>query len=304
MTSDIDNKEWPDDYLSLKQVNQNNPFTVPVGYFDGLEERIISSVRLNELVPPAEQQFAVPENYFDKLSSNIISRINVEAFAAPDTTNFTVPQDYFNELSNKIASRINIEETASAEAESFTVPQGYFDELKSNIMSRINIEEAIAAEENSFTVPEGYFDNMAAQIQSRVFIEETLSKETPFTVPAGYFENLNREVMNQAAGLEAIKRKGIVKRLISSGTFKYGIAACFALVIGAGIFFGEITTPQAEHDSSYLHKALSEVPDNAIEGYLQLHLDNSDARSIIDKTGQSDLKNISTDDLADYLSNN
>lgn len=303
MKTDIDNKEWPDDYMSLKQVTPGNPFTVPVGYFDGLEERIISSVQLNELVTPSSQQFAVPENYFEELSNRIAAKIAITEAAPAESENFTVPQGYFDDLSTKITSRISIEEAASADAESFAVPNGYFEQLSTSIMARVKIEEAIGDHANTFAVPDGYFDDMAAQIQSRIFVEETLSRETPFSVPENYFENLNRKVMNQATGMDAIQRKGLVKRLISSGTFKYATAACFALIIGAGIFFGEIN-PRAQHDRSYLHKALSEIPDNTIEGYLQYHLDNTGNKAIDDQSEANDLNAVSTDDLADYLSNN
>jgi RNA polymerase sigma factor (sigma-70 family) len=42
MKSDMDSKEWLDDYPSLKQVIPNNPFTVPDGYFDELHQRAMS----------------------------------------------------------------------------------------------------------------------------------------------------------------------------------------------------------------------------------------------------------------------
>ena len=37
MANDRKNKEWLDDYPSLKQVSKNNPFIVPDGYFNELE---------------------------------------------------------------------------------------------------------------------------------------------------------------------------------------------------------------------------------------------------------------------------
>ena len=49
MNRDRGNREWLNDYMSLKQVNPNNPFTVPEGYFDSLNEMILSKIRLEEL---------------------------------------------------------------------------------------------------------------------------------------------------------------------------------------------------------------------------------------------------------------
>ena len=44
MKSDMGNREWLDEFMSLKQVDPKNPFTVPPGYFDEFEQRIISAI--------------------------------------------------------------------------------------------------------------------------------------------------------------------------------------------------------------------------------------------------------------------
>ena len=55
--------------MSLKQVNPNNPFTVPDGYFDELEQQIMSYINLDELkTGSASDGFTVPENYFDEFN--------------------------------------------------------------------------------------------------------------------------------------------------------------------------------------------------------------------------------------------
>src|SRR5258708_17489083 len=103
MNSDRGNREWRNDYMSLKQVNPNNPFTVPEGYFDELEQQILSSVKLDELKNHApEQGFTVPENYFEELSNNINARINIEEALDKENTGLTVPEGYFVELNIQI----------------------------------------------------------------------------------------------------------------------------------------------------------------------------------------------------------
>ncbi|OKS85223.1 hypothetical protein [Mucilaginibacter polytrichastri] len=301
MTSDIDNKEWPDEYPSLKQVNPNNPFTVPAGYFSELEGRIMSVINLSE--SPSLQSFIVPDNYFETLSSNIVSRINIEEKFNTDEQNFTVPQNYFENMELQIKSRIAVDDALKADEQSFAVPQNYFEDMAAQIKSRIVIEDALKADERSFAVPQNYFEDMAAQLSSRIVVEEAMQAKTSFTVPENYFEELNRKVLNQAAGLEAANRKGVIRRLVSTAAFKYATAACFTLVVGAAIFIGQIDSPSAKHDSTYLHKALSDIPDNDIESYLQLHMDAGDTRSVIDQADQGKTNNVSTDDLTDYLSN-
>jgi len=201
MKSDMEDKEWLDDHMSLKQVNPENPFTVPAGYFDDLEQKITSYIHLNEL---------------------------------------------------------------KDDANNFTVPENYFDELSANIKSRIAIEELTNADEHGFAVPENYFNTLEENIQARILIEETLNETDHFTVPADYFNQLNKNILNK--------------------TVKYAAAACFALVIGTGIFVKEVTDPVAEHNSSFLHKQISSLPVSDIQSYLQQDVDANDTQhAVIDE---------------------
>jgi hypothetical protein len=255
MTHDMDNKEWLDEYPALKKVSESNPFTVPAGYFEELDERIISNVKLDELKTtiPADG-FTLPENYFEQLSNNIKSRIAVEAVLNTDDSGFTIPENYFEQLSN-------------------------------NIQSRITVETALNTENPGFTVPEGYFENLTSQIQSRVFVEEVLAinKEEAFTVPANYFNELNSKILNKTVAQEAVQRKGAVIRFIRSTAFKYATAACFVLVVGASIFLWPSARNISQHDSSYLHTELSNIPVDEIQGYVELNVDANDTQHTVDE---------------------
>jgi len=133
----MENKKWLDEYASLKQVNPNNPFTVPVGYFEELDERIMSAIKLNELKNTIPLDcFTVPENYFEQLSGDIQSRIAVEAILDQDNTGFTVPENYFEELSSNIKSRLLVEQAINSAEDTFTVPQDYFNQLHQNILNK------------------------------------------------------------------------------------------------------------------------------------------------------------------------
>ena len=135
MTSDIGNREWLNDFELLKKVNPNNPFTVPDSYFNELNERIVSGIRLNDLKQNSQQEFTVPENYFTELSGNIMSRIHIEQ-ALNRPTGFTTPDNYFEDLTTQIQSRVKIEEILSGTAEGMTVPEGYFERLNKNILNK------------------------------------------------------------------------------------------------------------------------------------------------------------------------
>jgi hypothetical protein len=137
MNRDSENRDWLNGYMSLKQVNPNNPFTVPEGYFDGLDEQVLSKIKLEELrnsIP--ETGFAVPENYFEDLAGNIRSKIAVEEALDKEAAGFTVPEGYFDNLEQQIQSRIIVEEALDAQPAGFDVPDGYFADLTQNILNK------------------------------------------------------------------------------------------------------------------------------------------------------------------------
>jgi hypothetical protein len=219
MKSESGNREWLDEFMSLKQVDPKNPFTVPPGYFDELEQRITSAIKLEEL--KSDKGFTVPENYFDELSNNIQSRINIEAYVNNDAHGHAVPQDYF-----------------------------------------LNLEQ---------------------QINARILVEETIGEEEHFTVPADYFDKLNKAILNKTVNQEIVKRKGIVRRMLSPTVFKYAAAASVLLVIGTGLLLNQPAAPIA-HNSTFLHKQLSTVSTSDIQSYLQDDVDANDTQhTVIDE---------------------
>jgi hypothetical protein len=133
MKSDMRDREWLDEYMSLKQINPNDPFTVPPGYFDELEQKITSAVALEQL--KSDKGFTVPQNYFDELNANIQSRINIEAYVNTDAHGHAVPAGYFDSHQQEINARILIEEALN-EQESFAVPAGYFEQLNKAIINK------------------------------------------------------------------------------------------------------------------------------------------------------------------------
>jgi hypothetical protein len=310
MKSDMDNREWLDDYESLKRIDARNPSVVPAGYFDELAQHITSRIRLEEL-KNSSTGFSVPENYFEQLSSNIQSRIRVEDAVNTQDAGFTVPENYFDELGSNIKSRITVEEALNPEYQGFSVPENYFDELSSNIQSRIAIDELVNNEAEGFTLPENYFETLSANIQSRITVEQHISSEAEsFTVPENYFEQLSQNILNKTVNQEqvtakvvtlpvAVKKKGIVRRMFASPTFRYATAACFALLLGIGVVIRNGESP-VKHDHSFLHEQLSTVPVDEIKSYLQLHADANDTPTLMDGGQQINSANLD-EDLSDYL---
>jgi len=307
MSSEKGNREWLDEYMSLKQVNPNNPFTVPDGYFDELEQQIVSYIKLDELKTGSPSNgFAVPENYFDELSNNISSRIAIEEAADKEATGFTVPEGYFDELSQNLQSRVSVGEALDKSEDAFTVPQGYFDELSQNIQSRIAVEEALDKSEDSFSVPKGYFEELSQNIQSRIAVEEALNQEESFAVPDGYFDKLSANILDKTVNqptekIEVVKqKKGIVRQMFASQAFKYATAACITLAVGATILLTQNTSVPEDHNTSFLHKSLSQVSVDDIKDYIQSNVDQNDSHVLMDDSKQVNTDNLSSD-LQDEL---
>ena len=228
--------------------------------------------------------FAVPQNYFGEMEAQLMGHIKLlEATQNAADKGFMVPVNYFNELEQNIQARVAIEAGLSVE-NTFKVPENYFEDLTQNILSRIAIEEALNTEQ-AFTVPEGYFNELDQNIQARIAIEEALNTEQAFTVPDGYFAELENKILLQTSHVLPVKqasrqeRQGIIVKMFVSSAFKYASAACFALVVGTAIFISEFNNPVATHNRSYLHKALSKVPADELENYLEL---NSDSATILE----------------------
>jgi hypothetical protein len=309
MKSDMDNREWLGDYESLKRINANNPFTVPSGYFDELAQHITSRIRLEEL-KNSSAGFTLPENYFEQLSNNIQSRIHIEEAVNTGNAGFTVPENYFEELGSNIQSRVAMESALNPEHQGFDVPQNYFEELGNNIQSRIAVEQYINNETESFTVPENYFEELSNNIQSRISVEQHVSNES-FTVPENYFERLNQNILSKTVNQDnakvvtmpvAVKKRGIVRRLFISHTFRYATAACFALILGIGVVIKSADAP-VKHDQSFLHQQLSTIPVDEIKNYLQLHMDAGDTRTLMDGGQQINSESLD-EDLSDYMDTN
>src|ERR1700733_14196469 len=263
MKSDMENKDWINDYKALKQVSKANPFTVPAGYFDNLGDRIASLKNITTFKEShPEGGFIMPEGYFDELKANI-------------------------------KSRIAIEEALAGSEEGFAVPEGYFDELSSNIQSRIAIEEALAGAEDDFVIPEGYFDELSSTIQSRIAVEEAFAgADSGFTVPEGYFETLNQNILAKTVSAEqeakvipVNRNKGLVRKMFHSTAFKYATAACFAVAIGGGILLFQSPDADSAHKNSFLHKQLLNVPVSDIKSYLELNVDAGDTQQTVASEG-------------------
>jgi len=62
----------------MEEINKNNPFKTPEGYFEKLTDKVIGKLSEEELDLPAEDGFVVPDNYFENFHANLQSTLNIE----------------------------------------------------------------------------------------------------------------------------------------------------------------------------------------------------------------------------------
>ncbi len=174
----------------------------------------------------------------------------------------------------------------------FTVPAGYFEELPVIVNSRVYIETVYLNGTGGFSVPEKYFEELPSRIESSIAFEN-IKAAVPaegFTLPDAYFEGLSARI-NQRLELPS-ESKTPVRRILTSWV-GYAAAACITAMIAAGIYFNT--------DSYNFNKQLSELSEQEIINYLQVHSTAGDTPFIIENLNPDELNQVSSDVSADDL---
>lgn len=178
----------------------------------------------------------------------------------------------------------------------FTVPAGYFEDLPHIVSSRVCIESMYAKNADGFTVPELYFEELTSRIENSVAVENIkgLAPTGGFGLPDSYFENLSARINLRLE--PPAKTLTPVRRLLTSW-ISYAAAACITVMIATGIYFNS--------DSYHFNSQLSEVSDQEIINYLQVHSTAGDTPFIIETLNPEELEkvnlDVSADDLEQYI---
>ncbi|WP_462222717.1 hypothetical protein [Ferruginibacter sp.] len=184
----------------LAGLEKVNVFTVPIGYFERLQEDILMGVKvetgvlLNSIINQTSMQ--VPQGYFESLSDNILNKIKTEEAAT------------VNELSPMLHSIKN--------KNTFTVPQGYFESLSANILGKIKEGETTASE--------------LKELSPLIF---SIQNKNIFNVPQGYFELLPDRILNKIKPQQA---KVVTMQKRTAAILKYAVAAVFMGVMALGVY--------------------------------------------------------------------
>jgi len=294
---------------------RKNPFGVPENYFNDLESKIITQVKLIECKD--ESIFEVPEGYFDNLSDAIMCKIAEENLKNQVSTDgFEIPSQYTFELTSTIFNRIaedRLKETIVSDG--FAIPSDYNQSLENSIFARI--AEQKLKETNStdgFTIAAGYEETLESAILARIAEEELKESivEPGFGLPQHYFETLSDRIINAVQEPEKsntpIHQIGRPKKWYA----RYAVAASFAAMLSIGGYWGyqyqqQNATPVETVAEEQLSQHLSEIPKQEIINYLAASASGDDMIYMSQYTDETNLpttgfgSNISKQEIEDYL---
>jgi hypothetical protein len=119
----------------VANLSKNNPYEIPVGYFNTLAGDIVAAMVSAEtdLIKTGEQVFTVPVGYFDGLATNIFNKINLHAH------NTEIKQEL-----RTVAPLL----TTISNANLYTAPGGYFDAISFAISGEDNQTKVVSLGRN------------------------------------------------------------------------------------------------------------------------------------------------------------
>lgn len=158
-----------------------NPFDVPKDYFKDLNESLIAQVKLES---STKENLAVPVGYFEELQQNILSKIAEEKLKDQiKTDGFSHPNEYFSSLQNNILVKVAEDNLKSkVTQDGFETPSLYFNEFNDQIAAKIitdNLKRLVPTD--GFEAPTEYFESLTAKITKS--IHAGLASDLPTEVP-------------------------------------------------------------------------------------------------------------------------
>lgn len=141
-----------------KKPNENNPFSLPDGYFNSFSKKMMLKIELAEELKEFKilssidktLPFATPDNYFAgfEIKSELVSYPKLSAVKKQN--GFATPELYFESSAEAIKTKIEIAEELKAyptlysitKENSFVAPQNYFEGLSHTIREKTIVTES------------------------------------------------------------------------------------------------------------------------------------------------------------------
>lgn len=267
----------------VAEIGCNNPYAVPDGYFSGLADEVLNSIRLGEeVLPPvlreaAGQTYAVPAGYFDQLADTLLRRLqaNDDRLSAEDELSVLSP------LLRSIGKKMP-----------FEAPPGYFAGLEEHALSGAQAIDAVHAE----------LENLPAVLTG-------LQHTTAYQVPAGYFEQLPATILGKVTGAAQ------PAKVVSFNTrrfVRYAAAAVVAGFIAVSAWWLASPSGKPPVDVSVANK-VEKLSEDELQSYLEnqtapmpasdlLAVHNRPEIESADLSGL--LENVSDEEIQRYLEQN
>ena len=225
--------------MNLESSKIKAPFTVPEGYFDDLEKKLLSEARIAGL--SKLNALPVPENYFEDLE------VQVSALTRIPTSALQVSENYFDTLENQLLVRIKLEGLGQPAVET-----DYFKGLEEEILLKTRRDSFVEP-----VVPSGYFDTL----------ENTILEKTSGTTKPRFTLFRNIKVVRRAAAAILVGLAGYLT--INTDRPKDELAE----VSSAAMIAYLADQPLMEEDLNFILNdedvfLTSEVSDNEITAYL------------------------------------
>jgi hypothetical protein len=163
----------------------------------------------------------------------------------------------------------------------YIVPTAYFTMLEESVMQGVTNQPeyklAIPQQVIPYEVPAGYFEELPGNIVALASF--SIGKQQPataYTLPEGYFDQLPMQVLAAAKQAHAPKEKNAIPLTVTLWK-NLRWAAAALLILGIG--FGSYTIMQPG-DTATTEEQLAQIPNNTLNEYIQVHIDEFDAEMI------------------------
>jgi hypothetical protein len=182
----------------VAEIGNQNPYTVPARYFEGLAGQLLQRIRETAkadeagapVLPKTANPYQVPQGYFEGLAAQLLNRAKANDITLSPVLQqagnnpYEVPQGYFEGLAGQLLQRVKGSDITLSPAlqkagnNPYQVPQGYFEGLADQLLQRVKANDGTLspalqqAGNNPYQVPQGYFDNLPATILNRIKAEQ------------------------------------------------------------------------------------------------------------------------------------
>ena len=262
-----------------------NPYEVPIGYFEGLADRILARVKGKDELPDVLKElvsipYKIPVGYFENFAAEILKKIRAnEAGTAQEEL----------EILSPLLSKLNKDKTLP-----FSIPAGYFNELADNAVSGTMAIEFVNDE----------LENLSPLMNE-------LKGVNVYNTPVGYFETLPVQLLERAKQQSSAK---IIPISFGRKLMRYAAAAVTisAIITAAFFIFNKTDKTTGQTDTAELTKDIQEktkqASDDDIFSYLEEQNISLAELSITNTTTDLDeeamqemLADVSDEELEQYL---